>query len=84
MRVVYFAARAAGVLNADIVLTPGHGPEASGHFVLDVVTKQGTVTFSGGTGRFAKFQANADVTLGSNGAGTGRGAAASPRPRPTK
>ena len=67
MRVVYLAAPAAGVLNADIVLTSGHGPEAFGHVVLTLVTRTGTVTFSGGTGKFAKFRANVAVTLGADG-----------------
>lgn len=67
MRVVYLGAPAGGVLNTDIVLTSGHGPEAFGHVVLNLMTKQGTVTFAGGTGRFANFQANVAVTLGSDG-----------------
>ena len=67
MRVVYLAAPAAGVLNADIVLTSGHGPEALGHVVLNLATRTGTVTFSGGTGRFAQFEANVVVTLGADG-----------------
>ena len=67
MRVVYLGVPAGGVLNTDIVLTSGHGPEAFGHVVLNLVTAQGTVTFSGGTGKFANFQADVDVTLGSGG-----------------
>ena len=64
MRVIYLGAPAGGVLNTDIVLTSGHGPEAFGHVVLNLATAQGTVTFSGGTGRFAKLRVNVDVTLG--------------------
>lgn len=67
MRVVYLASPAAGVLNANLVLTSGNGPEAFGHVVLNLLTQQGTVTFSGGTGRFSNFQANVGVTLGSGG-----------------
>ena len=68
MRVVYLGAPAGGVLDADIVLTSGRGPRAFGHVVLDLTTAQGTVTLSGGTGRFATFQARVGVTLGSGGA----------------
>ena len=68
MRVVYLASPAAGILNANLVLTSGNGPEAFGHVVLNLMTQQGTVTFSGGTGRFSNFQANVGVTLGSGGA----------------
>ena len=67
MRVVYLGAPAGGVLNADLVLTPGHGPVAFGHVVLNQMTKQGTVTFSGGTGRFANLQVHVDVTLAPGG-----------------
>ena len=67
MRVVYLGAPTNGVLDTAIVLTSGHGPGAFGHVVLNLVTKQGTVSFSGGTGRFAKFQANAAVTVDSGG-----------------
>ena len=63
-RVVYLAPLANGVLDADIVLTTGQGPEAFGHVVLSVAPPpHGTVTLSGGTGRFEGFQANVDVTV---------------------
>jgi hypothetical protein len=67
MRVVYLAPLVNLSLDADLVLTSGHGPVAYGHVVLDLMTKKGTVTFSGGTGRFEGFQANVDVTLDSHG-----------------
>jgi len=69
MRVVYLAALSpTGTLDADLVLTSGHGPEAFGHVVLNLAPPpHGTVTFSGGTGRFEGFQANVAVTLDSKG-----------------
>jgi hypothetical protein len=67
MKVVYSAPLVNLTLDSDLVLTSGHGPQAFGHVVLDVMTKKGTVTFSGGTGRFEGFQANVAVTLDSHG-----------------
>jgi hypothetical protein len=67
MRVVYLRALANGVLNSDIVLSLPHGSAAFGHVVLDLPAQQGHVTFSGGTGKFARFQADAVVSLDSSG-----------------
>ena len=66
MRVVYLAAPANGLLDADVVLSFEHGSAASGHVLLNQATRQGRVTFSGGTGRFAGFHADAVVTLDSS------------------
>ena len=63
MMVVYLRAPANGVLDTDIVLSFGHGSAAFGHVVLDLTTLQGRVTFSGGTGRFACFEADAVVSV---------------------
>jgi hypothetical protein len=63
MRVVYAGAPSIGVLNTDIVLSFEHGSAASGHVLLDLTTAQGRVTFSGGTGKFAHFEADAIVSV---------------------
>ena len=58
-RVVYASAAnpAAGVLDSDLVIQgPGHNT-AFGHVVLDLSTLSGTVTLSGGTGKFTHFDA---------------------------
>lgn len=67
MRVVYLQAPVNGVLNSDIVLSFPHGSAASGHVVLDLSALQGRVTLSGGTGKFAGFQADVVVSLDSRG-----------------
>ena len=67
MRVVYLAAPANGRLNADVVLSFEHGSAAYGHVALDLATRTGTVTFSGGTGRFAGFEAAAAVSVSAGG-----------------
>ncbi len=67
MRVVYLQAPANGVLDADIVLTSDAGVAANGHVLLDLTTAQGRVTLSGGTGRFAQFEADAVVSVDSAG-----------------
>jgi hypothetical protein len=67
MRVVYLAAPAGGVLDADIVLSSAHGSAAHGHVLLNLATKQGHVSFAGGTGRFTWFHADAAVTVDSAG-----------------
>lgn len=67
MRVTYLQAPAEGVLDADIVLSFEHGSAASGHVLLDLTTAQGRVTFSGGTGRFTHFTADAVVSVDSAG-----------------
>ena len=59
-RVVYASAAGdptPGVLDSDLVIDgPGHNT-AFGHVVLDLSTLSGTVTLSGGTGRFTHFHA---------------------------
>jgi hypothetical protein len=68
MRVVYLQALGPAGLDSDLVLTSGHGPQAFGHVVLSVAPPpHGTVTFSGGTGRFEGFQANVAVTVDTKG-----------------
>ena len=67
MRVVYFRALSGLVLNSDIALSAEHGSAASGHVVLNLATRQGRVTFEGGTGRFAGFEADVDVSLDASG-----------------
>jgi hypothetical protein len=67
MRAVYRAAPANGVLDSDLVLSFGHGSAAFGHVLLDFTKLQGRVTFSGGTGKFTGFHAEADVSLDSTG-----------------
>jgi hypothetical protein len=59
MRVIYAspADLSTGRLDSDLVIEgPGHNA-AFGHVVLDLQTLSGIVTLSGGTGRFAHFDA---------------------------
>jgi hypothetical protein len=64
MKVVYLAPLGADLrLDTDIVLSFEHGSAANGHVVLDAVTADGRVTFAGGTGKFAGFQADVDVSV---------------------
>jgi len=53
-----------GVLDSDIVLdSPGPGNNlAFGHVHLALVAGVGTVTFSGGTGKFTHFSGSADIS----------------------
>ncbi len=67
MRVVYLGAPSNGVLDSDIVLSFEHGSAALGDVHLDLTTAQGRVTFSGGTGKFAGFEADAIVSVNSAG-----------------
>ena len=68
MRVFYLAVPGPGVLDSDIALSSGHGRAAFGHVVLNLAPPpQGRVTFSGGTGRFTHFQADAAVSVDSSG-----------------
>ena len=67
MRVVYLAVPSGGVLDADIVLSSEHGSAAHGHVLLNLTTRQGHVTFAGGTGRFTWFNADAAVSVDSEG-----------------
>jgi hypothetical protein len=62
MKVVYSSALTFPTLNSDLVLDGPGDNNASGHVTLDVLTGSGVVTFSGGTGRFSKFQARVDVS----------------------
>jgi hypothetical protein len=70
MRVVYASAPSDGTLDSDIVLssTDGSASEAYGHVILDFAKFKGRVTFSGGIGALAGFQADAKVSLDSSGA----------------
>jgi hypothetical protein len=65
-RVVYTSAAdfGAGLVDSDAILyPPGPGNNtAFGHVVLNLGTGLGTVTFSGGTGKFTLFHASADVS----------------------
>ena len=61
-KVIYADAAGAGTLDTDIVLDDGAGNTASGHVILDLEADKGVVTFSGGTGSLAGFQAHADVS----------------------
>jgi hypothetical protein len=61
MRVVYLQPLGPNGLDSDIVLSKGHGSAAFGHVVLNATTSR--VTFSGGTGAFAGFQADVVVSV---------------------
>jgi hypothetical protein len=61
MRVVYFQAFGQNGLDSDLVLSRGHGSGAFGHVVLNGTTSR--ITFSGGTGAFAGFHADAVVSV---------------------
>jgi hypothetical protein len=63
-KVIYAIASGPTILDSDVTLDPpGPGNNAAaGHVVLALAAGQGTVTFSGGTGKFTHFQANVVVT----------------------
>ena len=61
MRVVYFQAFGQNGLDSDVVLSRVHGSGAFGHVVLNGTTSR--ITFSGGTGAFAGFHADAVVSV---------------------
>jgi hypothetical protein len=63
-KVIYLQALAGTVLESDVVLDPpGPGNNmAFGHVQLNLVTKVGTVTFAGGTGKFTWFTGSVVVT----------------------
>jgi len=63
-RVIYLQPLTFPVLDTDIVLDPpGPGNNmAFGHVHLDLGTGAGVATFTGGTGKFTWFHANADVS----------------------
>lgn len=67
MRAVYLGALDNGKLDADLVLSAEHGSAASGHVVLDLAAAHGRVTFDGGTGKFAGFDADVVVSLDAHG-----------------
>jgi hypothetical protein len=54
-----------GTLNSDLIIDGPGDNTAYGHVVLNLVTKTGSITFSGGTGEFSGFQASAAVTYDS-------------------
>jgi hypothetical protein len=65
-KIVYAQAvdRTTLTLNSDVTLVPpgpGHSV-AFGHVFLDLAAKSGVATFSGGTGKFSRFNARVDVT----------------------
>ena len=63
-RVIYASNLAFPLLDSDVVLDlPGPGNnKAFGHCRLNLITKVGLCTFSGGTGKFTHFSARADVS----------------------
>ena len=63
-KVVYTIASGPSVLDSDVTLDPpGPGNNAAfGHVVLALAAGQGTVTFSGGTGKFTHFSGSVVVT----------------------
>jgi hypothetical protein len=66
MRVVYLQARSPnGSLDSDLVLSRGYGSAAFGHVVLNATTRH--IAFSGGTGAFTGFDADAAVSVDANG-----------------
>jgi hypothetical protein len=65
MRVVYLQPLGQNGLDSDIVLSRGHGSAAFGHVVLNATTSR--VTLSGGTGAFATFQADVQVSVDADG-----------------
>jgi hypothetical protein len=66
-RVIYAEAPGEATLDTGVVLDAGSGNTANGHVVLDLASNKGTITFSGGTGTFAGFKADADVSGDSDG-----------------
>jgi hypothetical protein len=68
MQVVYSSAPSDGTLDSEIVLKSADGTnKAYGHVTLDFAKAKGLVTFSGGIGALAGFQAEARVSLDSGG-----------------
>ncbi len=62
-KVIYEQSLVGTVLETDVTLDPpGPGDVAFGHVHLDLVTKVGVATFTGGTGKFAGFDASVAVT----------------------
>lgn len=65
--VVYASGAGEGSLDSDIVLEAGEGSSATGHGSLDLGAGTGTITFSGGTGKLAGFEATAAVSADAEG-----------------
>ena len=67
MKVIYTNPHVVGttppVLSSDLYVDGPGNNDAYGHVVLSFLTGTGTVTFSGGTGRFSGFHASAAVTF---------------------
>jgi hypothetical protein len=61
-KVVYAKAAGEGSLDSDIVLESPSGSTANGHVMLDLGNGTGSLTFSGGTGKLAGFNASAKVS----------------------
>lgn len=61
-KVVYASPLGGASLDSDLTLQVGRN-RAFGHVQLDLSTASGTITFSGGTGRFSKFQASLVVSF---------------------
>src|ERR1700730_10224632 len=62
-KVIYQKASGPALLDTDVILQPPRGKSvAYGHVVLNLVTAQGVVTLSGGTGKFREIRARADIT----------------------
>lgn len=63
-KAIYAVASGPTIVDSDVTLDlPGPGNNAaSGHVVLALAAGLGTVTFSGGTGKFTHFHANVVVT----------------------
>jgi len=63
-KVVYASAATATALSSDLMLVPPPGNSvAFGHVELNRVTRTGTLTFSGGTGKFQHFSANVTISF---------------------
>jgi hypothetical protein len=67
MRVIYLQPLGRGVLDSDLMLSPGGRSAAFGHVVLDLATAQGRVTFSGGSGTFRGFRADVAASRDASG-----------------
>ena len=63
-KVIYASAAdpSSGQLNSDLIIDGPGNNNAYGHVVLDLATFTGTVTLSGGTGKFRRFHARVAVT----------------------
>ena len=63
MKVIYASAPVFPCLCSDLVLDGPGNNNAYGHVTLDLQTSTGSLTFSGGTGRFKGFHAAVAVTV---------------------